>query len=676
MERDEAGALARLRTCRRELIDPTVRAHSGRIVKGTGDGVLAEFASVVDAVQAAIHIQAGAAADPAGAIVFRIGVNVGDVVVENGDIFGDGVNVAARLESLAEPGGICISGAALDQIRGKVLHEFKPLGSHQLKNIARPVEVFGLTRDMIVALGPAGVRTGADPLLVRRGRRVAVGAALAAALAVAGLAAVSLRAPATGPGPTVEASGESVSRAPAPVAQAPAVQAPSAQGPGVQVAGGPESAQAVMGGTGASKSPAEQRPSSPPPLSIVVLPFSNFSGDPAQDYFVDGLTEDLTTDLSRIDGSLVIARNTAFTYKGKAVDVKAVGRELGVRYVLEGSVRRTGDTVRINVQLIDSETGLHVWAERFDHDVGDLLELGDRIASRIARSLDLQLVEAESRRGAARANPDATDLAMRGWALINRARSRENTMGAADLFQQALAIDPDNVRAGLGLARASYFMTTQRLVDQPTLLLERAETLARRAVALAPSSGLAHNVLSDVLTGKKQLDDALVAMRKAVEINRNDAGAWGSIGYLTAMTGRFEKRRSPFSERWRSARATRPCGCGGCGWACAISSWARTMPRCAGSGWRRSRTPTPTCSSSITAASPAASAARMRPGRRSPRSCDCGRRRPSPASAGKPRPTTLATSRSGRGSSTAWPRAACLSNQRAAAYRPSSARPG
>lgn len=511
MERDEAGTHARFMAHRRELVDPAVRFHGGRIVKSTGDGVLAEFSSAVEAVAAAVRIQRrlldlNAAIEDDKKVTFRIGLNVGDLILDEGDIYGDGVNVAVRLEALAAPGGICISGAVQDQIRDKLPYAFMLKGEHRLKNIARLVDVYELDGEAVAGLAPVSdLPVGS----IRRHR-----AAAAAALAGLGLAA----------------------------AGAWWVELPSSEPPA-----GAAQPVAFRPDVGKALQPQPEAATDKARLSIVVLPFTNLGEDIAQDYFTDGITEDLTTDLSRIPGSLVIARNTAFTYKGRAVDVRQIGRELGVRYVLEGSVRRTGTSVRVNAQLIDTDTGAHVWADRFDDDMQHMLRLQDRVTSRIARSLDLQLVEAESRRAELErpTHPDATDLAMRGWAFLNRARSRDNTLNAVALFEQALAIDPDHVRAGLGLARASYFMKTQRLVDDPEPLLEKAERIARRAVALDPDSGLAHNVLSDVLTGRKQLEAALAEMRRAVEINRNDAGAWGSIGYQLAMLGRFEEAQEP-----------------------------------------------------------------------------------------------------------------------------------
>jgi adenylate cyclase len=307
MGEDEEGTHERLKAHLRELVDPKIAEHRGRIVKNTGDGLLAEFPSVVDAVRCAVEIQR-AMVDPEPEVPeerrirFRIGVNLGDVIVEEHDIFGDGVNVAARLEALAEPGGVCVSRMVRDQIRDRLPYRFEDLGEQSIKNIARPVRVY--------AWRPK---------------------------AVADVSAVTV----------------------------------------------PHTALT-------------SQPAVAPRLSIVVLPFTNLSNDQEQQYFADGITEDLTTDLSRIAGMFVISCNTAFTYQGKRVDTKQIGRGLGVRYVLEGSVRRSGSQVRVNTQLIDAETDAHLWAERFVGDTSDLFALQDEITSRIAISLNLELVAAEA----------------------------------------------------------------------------------------------------------------------------------------------------------------------------------------------------------------------------------------------------------------------------------------
>ena len=320
MGADEEGTHERLKAHLTELINPKIGEHRGRIVKNTGDGFLAEFPSVVDAVRCAIEVQRGMAernADtpPEKRIEFRVGINLGDVIVEEHDIFGDGVNVAARLEALAEPGGICVSRMVRDNVRDKLDYAFEDLGAHQVKSIARPVRVYALRPEPAPAL--------------------TVSAAIPRAVAA-------------------------------------------------------------------------------PRLSIVVLPFANLSDDREQQYFADGITEDVTTDLSRIAGMLVISRNTAFTYQGKRVDTKQIGRELNVRYVLEGSVRRSGSQVRINAQLIDAETDAHLWAERFDRGIGGLFALQNEITARIAIVLNIELVTAEAARSIE--HPNALDFTLQGRA--------------------------------------------------------------------------------------------------------------------------------------------------------------------------------------------------------------------------------------------------------------------
>src|SRR6516162_5214792 len=321
---NEVGTLRTLQAYR-AILDRLIAVHHGRIFNTAGDSVMADFASPVDAVECAVAVQEAIAKEnasrPAGEQMrFRIGIHLGDVIVEGSNLFGDGVNIAARLEALAEPGGVCLSGAVRDQIGTRLPVAFVPLGEQRVKNIAEPVRAFTVA-------GTAGGRP------VIRG----AGSARARPRVLGTVAAVAILIAAGGGGWWLWSGRHA----------------------------GPE-ISAVPGST---------QPFSAPRLSIVVLPFANLSNDPEQEYFVDGITDDLTTDLSRIQGSLVIARNTAFSYKGKALDAKRIGRELGVRYVLEGSVQRSGKQVRINTQLIDAETGAHLWAERFDRDVGDLFAL-------------------------------------------------------------------------------------------------------------------------------------------------------------------------------------------------------------------------------------------------------------------------------------------------------------
>ena len=331
-------------------------------MKNTGDGFLAEFPSAVEAVRAAVQFQTrmkeltiGDAEDRR--IAFRVGVNIGDVIVEPHDIFGDGVNIAARLEGIAEPGGVCISSSTYDQVRGKVGIEFADLGEQNLKNIDRPVRAYALVRD--------------EP--------------------------------------------------------SPATHAERAR---------PDALSA-------------------PRLSIVVLPFANLSGDPEQDYFVDGVTESLTTDLSRISGSFVIGRHTAFTYKGKAVDLKKVGRELNIRYALEGSVQRSGNRLRVNAQLVDAESGNHLWADRFDKPVANLFDMQDEIVSRLANTLSAQLIAAEARRAERSLHPNSMDLYFQGDRFVNKGWTTEHMTQARGFFERALELDPQNVDAFVASRRST-----------------------------------------------------------------------------------------------------------------------------------------------------------------------------------------------------------------------------
>ena len=359
---DEDRILARLRTLRSDLIDPTIAVHHGRTVKRTGDGSIIEFRSVVDAVRCAIEVQRAmvernAEVAPDKRIEFRIGIHLGDVVEEgDGDLMGDGVNIAARLEGIAKPGAICLSEQAYWQVKGRLELPVHDLGPTQLKNIADPIRVFSLD---------IGQATQAKPT------------------------------PATA-----------------------------------------------------------REKSTPPRLSMAVLPFVNIGGDPEQEHFVDGVTESLTTDLSRIRGSFVIGRNTAFTYKGKHVDLKQVGHELNVRYVLEGSVQRGANRMRVNVQLIDAETGNHLWAERFDKPLAYLFDMQDEIVARLAGALNAQLAAAEARRAEQTPTPNSMDLYFQGLAWLNRGWTPGNVAQARSFFDRALAADPDNVDALVGSARA------------------------------------------------------------------------------------------------------------------------------------------------------------------------------------------------------------------------------
>ena len=410
--------MARLRALRSDLIDPTIAVHHGRIVKRTGDGSIVEFRSVVDAVRCAIEVQNAMVERNAGVpedrrIVFRIGIHLGDVVEESdGDLMGDGVNIAARLEGIAAPGAICLSEDAYRQVKGRLDLAVTDLGPTQLKNIAEPIRAYSLEVGVPALAKPAPEPKPPEPK--KRSARAPLAAGIAALLVVIALGAWYFL--------FANRSTTVATSAPAPVA-----------------ANGVAPVEAAR-------------------LSLVVLPFANLSNDPNQDYFADGITENLTTDLSRIRGSFVIARNTAFTFKGKAIDAKQIGKELGVRYVLEGSVQRDQGRVRVNAQLIDAASGAHLWADRFEEDVADMFKLQDEVVARLANSLGYELVKAEAEKSVRSKNPDAIDLDMRGRALLltryqQGANLKEINHAARALFEQALAIDPNNADA---LADAAY----------------------------------------------------------------------------------------------------------------------------------------------------------------------------------------------------------------------------
>jgi TolB-like protein/class 3 adenylate cyclase/Tfp pilus assembly protein PilF len=450
MGADEEGTHERLKAHRRELVDPKIAEHSGRVVKNTGDGMLAEFASVVDAVRCAAQLQRAmidreAVLPDDRRIRFRIGINLGDVIVEDDDIFGDGVNIAARLEGLAEPGGICISRVVRDQIRDKLPYAFEDLGQQSVKNIVRPVRVYALRPEAVAAL----------------------------------------------PAPSV------------PVAR------PIAE------------------------------PTVAPRLSIVVLPFTNLSDDREQQYFADGITEDVTTDLSRIADMFVISRNTAFTYRNKPVDTKQIGRELGVRYVLEGSVRRSGNQIRVTTQLIDAETDAHLWAERFDRDTSDLLALQNEITSRIAVALHLELIGAEA--GRPIADLDAFDYILRGRATWLKPRSRDNYAEEISLFARALALDPGSAQAQSLLAGALAGRVLDQMSDAAAADIARAETLAEQALASSPRSYLAHLAKGQVLRAEGRYKEAIPEYETVLALNRNAVLAIYALSSCNLYIGSIEE---------------------------------------------------------------------------------------------------------------------------------------
>jgi TolB-like protein/class 3 adenylate cyclase/Flp pilus assembly protein TadD len=467
MGQDEEGTHERLQSYLRELVDPKIEEHRGRTVKNTGDGLLAEFPSVVDAVRCAVKIQRGVIKREPNVpeerrIRLRIGINLGDVIVEEHDIFGDGVNVAARLGGLAEPGGICVSRMVRDQIRDKLPYPLEDIGEQSVKNIARPVRVYALRPEAIAEL-PAS-------------------------------------------------SGPPTTSSPQPVGA--------------------------------------------PRLSIVVLPFSNLSDDPGQQYFADGIIEDLTTDLSRIAGMLVISRNTAFTYQGKRVDTKQIGRELCVRYVLEGSVRRLGNQIRVNAQLIDAETDGHLWAERFDGNTSDLFALQDEITSRIAIALDLALNEAEAVRPTK--YPDVQDYIFRGRAVASKPPTRDDYAEAIRLFELALVLDTWFAEAQASLADVLVGRVLDQMTDTPATDIGRAEDLVAQALVASPRNLDAHYAKANILRQMGRYEADIPKYQTVIELDRNAPGSYANLGWSKLLTGSISEAIPALEQALRlSPRDTR-----------------------------------------------------------------------------------------------------------------------
>jgi TolB-like protein/class 3 adenylate cyclase len=491
MHEDEAATVQDLKA-HQSVILPLIGRHGGRIIDTAGDGIMAEFPSVISATECAVEIQTVMAERNEGVpesrrMRFRIGINLGDVIYDETRIYGDGINIAARLEILAEPGGVLVSHAVYDQVRGKLPFAFEDVGERQVKNIEQPVHMYQL--HMPGASSKAVATLVRRPALTDRKRWMVWG--LAAFLVLLG-----------------------------------------------------------VGGAWWMRSPffPRQRVDSTeaPRLSIVVLPFQNLSGDPSEDYFADGITEDLTTDLSRIAESFVISRNTAFTFKGKAVDVRQIGRELGVRYVLEGSVRRMGGTVRINAQLIDAGTGAHLWAEQIDVDQGTLATLQDNfgIANRLARMLSVELVHVEGRR-AQRTDPDAVDLTMRGWSILHGGPNKDDVQRSVALFEDALRLDPDNSQARVGLAQALTLVYRHRWAPEPAKVLARADEAATRAIATVPNYAQAHYVKAEVLGLSNRFDAALATYDRAIALDHNHAAAYVGRARNLIAIGRAAEALAP-----------------------------------------------------------------------------------------------------------------------------------
>jgi adenylate cyclase len=487
MERGEAETFERLRTHRRELFEPVIETHHGRIFKLMGDGLLAEFGSVVDAVECAVAVQHGMAERNEGIpeerrIDVRIGITRGDLIVEAEDRHGEGVNIAARLQQLAEPGGIAVSRTVVDHVKHKLTLGFRPLGEQHLKNIAEPVGVFLLGPE--TNAGRPRAWRGSPRLGGRR-----AGAALAALLLLLG-------------------------------------------------AGG----GAAYWHFNSDERQPDHR------LSIVVLPLINLGNDPEEEYFAEGITHDLTTDLSRISDSFVIAPSTARTYKGAELDPKRIGRELGVRYILDGSLRRTENRLRINAQLIDTRTGATIWSDRFDGDWTRSMQLQDIVTGRLARRLDLELTKEESRRGEAERpnSPDAVDLAMRAWSVLNQPYSAEQLAQSRALFERALQIDAGLPKALVGLSQVLAMEVNFRWSEAPTEQLRRADGAVTKVLSMFPNDATAHFVKGEILRAAgRNYEAAINEYEAAIAINPSLAPAYGALGGAKIRAGRSAEAFAP-----------------------------------------------------------------------------------------------------------------------------------
>jgi adenylate cyclase len=474
---DERGTLERLKAHRREFIEPTVTAHHGRTVKLMGDGALVEFASVVDAVACAGEIQRGMALRNADVseeqrIEFRVGINLGDVIVEGDDIYGDGVNVAARLETLADPSGIIISGTAFDQVEGKLDYGFEFLGEKEIKNIAKPVRAYRVRTE------PETARTLIRPKPLAAGypRRVT---SLTVGLILLLAAAASWH----------------------------YYLQPSLR----------ERAFAAQ-----TELPLPDEP------SIAVLPFDNLSGDPEQEYFSDGITESLITNLSQVSELFVIARGTMFTFKDRSRDAQEVGRELGVRYVLEGSVQRADSRVRITAQLIDAATAYNVWAEQYDRELEDLFALQDEVTQEIVSALEVELTQSEREQLAGRYTDsvEAYDAFLRGLEFYWR-YSEQSVVQARSYFERAIELDPEFARAYANLAR-----TFTATVGFSEMEIERAYRLVQKAIALDDSVPEIHWIMGIVRLSRGEHAQAIASMEKALALNPNYADSYGQLAWV------------------------------------------------------------------------------------------------------------------------------------------------
>jgi len=487
---EDEEATVRTITAYREVITEVVQKHRGRVVDSPGDNILSEFASVVDAVRGAVEIQEELkvrnAELPANRRMdFRIGINLGDVIHEEERIYGDGVNVAARVESLSEAGGICVSGTAFDQVESKLPLGYEYLGEQSVKNISKPVRVY----KVLMEPEAVGKVIGEERVEPKRAQRVAL-AVVIVALLVAGSVLIW-----------------------------------RAASPPVEVASVAKMAFAL-----------------PDKPSIAVLPFDNLSEDPKQEYFSDGLTEEIITALSKVPKLFVIARNSTFTYKGKSVKVKQVAEELGVRYVLEGSVRKAGDKVRITAQLIDALTGHHLWAERYDRNLDDIFAVQDEITKKIITAMQVKLTEGEAVKAAAKGtnNLEAYLKYLQASEYIHQINPESNALGK-QLAEEAITLDPEYAWAYFVLGRAHMVDVWVGASKSPKDSIAKAIELVQKAIVLDDTYAEAHGLLGFLYSMTREHDKAVAQAEKAVTLNPNSAVAHFTVGKTLSFAGRWEE---------------------------------------------------------------------------------------------------------------------------------------
>jgi TolB-like protein/class 3 adenylate cyclase len=448
---DEEGTIARLRRLRSEIVEPAIASHRGRLIKTLGDGFLIEFASAVDAVRSSLEMQDGLSSRE-GSIRLRVGIHVSDVIVEpDGDLLGDGVNIAARLQGIAAPGTICLSEDAFRQVRNKVSVPIVDRGDVALKNIPHPVRVYELL--------------GSPPIV------------------------------------------------------------------------------------GAADVP--NLPDAAAPLSIVVLPFANLGQLSTDEQFADGITESLTTDLARIPHSVIIARNTAFTFKGKAIDAREIGRQLHVRYILEGSVQRSGDRIRVSVQLIDAGSGNHLWADRFDKTSDDLLRMQDEIVARIANALHYPLIAAEAHRAERSTEPASIDLYFQGMAWLNKGLRPDWLDQAQSCFEKAWSIDDANLEARVGLATVDTLRGVVCATDNPISAFESAERTLTDVLSAVPYHAWAHCLMAAVLISTRRAERGIMECERALGLNSSLASAHAMLGLANYLIGKGEETEGCVEEALR-----------------------------------------------------------------------------------------------------------------------------